>query len=132
MVRPCCTALTSVAKLSSSRITFAAFLVTSVPEIPIATPISASFTAGASFTPSPVIATISPLDLNALTILSLSAGLTLANTEILSSKSSSSVSVSAESSSPVSAISPLWKIPACFAISIAVSLWSPVIITVLI
>ena len=34
---------------------------TSVPVMPMATPMSASFRAGASFTPSPVIATTSPI-----------------------------------------------------------------------
>lgn len=38
-----------------------AFLATSVPFLPIATPISAFFNAGASFTPSPVIATTEPV-----------------------------------------------------------------------
>ena len=49
-----------VEKLSSSRIISAAFFATSVPVMPIAQPISAALSAGASFTPSPVIATISP------------------------------------------------------------------------
>ena len=55
---PLATALIRVAKLSSVRIMDAASLETSVPISPIATPISAFFKAGASFTPSPVIATI--------------------------------------------------------------------------
>ena len=38
----------------------AASLVTSVPVMPIATPMSAAFSAGASLTPSPVIATMLP------------------------------------------------------------------------
>ncbi len=46
------------AKLSSARIISAASFVTSVPLMPIATPISAFFSAGASLTPSPVMATI--------------------------------------------------------------------------
>ena len=58
ITRPSSTAATIVAKLSSKRIIEAASLVTSVPDIPMAIPISASFIAGASFTPSPVIATI--------------------------------------------------------------------------
>ena len=41
-----------------ARTIFAASLETSVPVIPIATPQSAAFRAGASFTPSPVIATM--------------------------------------------------------------------------
>ena len=57
MMRPWRTAATIVAKLSSARIIFAASFVTSVPVIPMATPMSADFNAGASLTPSPVIAT---------------------------------------------------------------------------
>ena len=45
-----------VAKLSSARTISATFFVTSVPVIPIPTPISADLILGASFTPSPVIA----------------------------------------------------------------------------
>ncbi len=58
--RPSSTAFTIVAKLSSVRIMAAASLVTSVPVIPIAIPMSAFFSAGASFTPSPVMATMWP------------------------------------------------------------------------
>ena len=47
-----------VAKLSSVSTMSAASLETSVPVIPIATPMSAVFKRGASFTPSPVIATV--------------------------------------------------------------------------
>ena len=50
-----------VAKLSSVRIITAASFETSVPVMPIATPMSAFLSAGASFTPSPVIATMWPL-----------------------------------------------------------------------
>ena len=52
----------------------AASFATSVPLMPMAMPMSACFSAGASFTPSPVIATISPRFFHALTILSLSMG----------------------------------------------------------
>lgn len=48
---PSSTALTMVAKLSSARIMSAASLATSVPVIPIATPMAACCSAGASFTP---------------------------------------------------------------------------------
>ena len=58
MLRPCSIAETIVAKLSSASTISAASFATSVP-VPIATPISARFSAGASFTPSPVIATTS-------------------------------------------------------------------------
>ena len=57
---PSSTAFTIVAKLSSTRIISAVSLATSVPVIPIDIPISAFLIAGASFTPSPVMATISP------------------------------------------------------------------------
>ncbi len=75
---PSSTADTTVAKLSSVKITSAASFATSVPTIPIAQPISAVFSAGASFTPSPVIATISPCFCQAFTILTLCSGDTLA------------------------------------------------------
>ena len=55
-----------VAKLSSVRIISAASLVTSVPVMPIATPMSAGVSAGASLTPSPVIATTLPCCLSRL------------------------------------------------------------------
>jgi len=55
---PSYTAFTMVLKLSSANIITEASFATSVPAIPIAIPICAYFNAGASFTPSPVIATI--------------------------------------------------------------------------
>jgi hypothetical protein len=60
MARPSSTAATTEAKLSSMRTSSAASLATSVPVRPIAMPMSACLSAGASLTPSPVIATISP------------------------------------------------------------------------
>ena len=78
---PSSTADTIVAKLSSVNITSAAYLATSVPTIPIAHPISDVLSAGLSFTPSPVIATISPFFCHAFTILTLCSGETLAYTE---------------------------------------------------
>ena len=63
MARPTRTALTMVAKLSSVRIMTAASLDTSVPVMPMATPMSAFLSAGASFTPSPVMATMLPFGL---------------------------------------------------------------------
>jgi len=66
--RPSSIAATMVAKLSSSRMMSADSLATSVPEMPIAMPTSAHFSAGASFTPSPVTATISPLRCKACTM----------------------------------------------------------------
>ena len=77
-IRPSSTALTKEAKLSSVKIISDASLATSVPVIPIATPISAFFNAGASFTPSPVIAVTNPLFWNVVIILILCSGFTLA------------------------------------------------------
>mmetsp|Transcript_82763 Transcript_82763/g.159930 ORF Transcript_82763/g.159930 Transcript_82763/m.159930 type:complete len:317 (+) Transcript_82763:1419-2369(+) len=56
------------------RIMSAAFFVTAVPEMPIATPISAPFSAGASLTPSPVIAETWPCTTRLSTIATLSEG----------------------------------------------------------
>ena len=57
MLRPHFIAVTMEAKLSSSRMMPEAYLATSVPAIPIAKPISAFLSAGASLVPSPVMAT---------------------------------------------------------------------------
>ena len=73
--RPSLTALAMVAKLSSVSTISAASLVTSVPLIPMAIPTSACFSAGASFTPSPVIPTTSFLLCSAWTRRNLSSGL---------------------------------------------------------
>ena len=55
-----------VAKLSSVRVMSAAPLATSVPVMPMAQPMSAAFRAGASFTPSPVMADYLPFALPGL------------------------------------------------------------------
>ena len=78
-----------VAKLSSVRIITAASLETSVPVMPMATPMSAVFSAGASLTPSPVIATTLPFSLSSRTRRTLSSGATRATTPISSSSASS-------------------------------------------
>ena len=93
---------------------------------------SAVFRAGASLTPSPVIATTSPLDCHALTILTLCSGETLAYTAYLCTFFSNSSCGIFSSSAPVIAMSPSSKIPISLAIATAVTLWSPVIITGLI
>ncbi len=82
--RPSSTALTIVEKSSSVRIITAASLETSVPVIPIATPMSAFLSAGASFTPSPVIATMWPFLRRMSTRWTLSSGVTRAITPISS------------------------------------------------
>ena len=106
-----------------------ASLDTSVPVIPMATPISAFFRAGASLTPSPVMATTLPFRCHASTILILSDGDTLAYTDMWASLLSSSSSDILLSSCPVTATSPSLYIPICLAMAVAVTLWSPVIIT---
>ena len=78
--RPSRTAGTIVAKLSSARIMLAASFVTSVPVMPMATPMSADLSAGASFTPSPVMATMLPSAWSASTMRSLCSGATRAKT----------------------------------------------------
>ena len=117
-----------VVKLSSVKIISLAPLETSVPVIPIATPISANLSDGASFTPSPVIDTIFPCSLNAFTILTLCSGETLANTLYLFTSLANLSSGISSISAPVK----LWlisvAIPSSFAIATAVFLWSPVII----
>ena len=60
MRRPSRTASTMVAKLSSASTMVAASLVTCVPVMPMATPMSAARSAGASLTPSPVMDTVCP------------------------------------------------------------------------
>ena len=67
-------------KLSSIRTSDEASLATSVPFSPIAMPIFADLRAGASFIPSPVIATISLFDFNAFTIFNFCSGTTRAKT----------------------------------------------------
>ena len=90
-LRPLATAFIIVAKLSSESIIDAASLDTSVPVMPIATPMSAFFSAGASLTPSPVMDTILPFLCQASTIRILFSGDTLAYTDILLTLSSSSL-----------------------------------------
>lgn len=78
--RPYFIAVTILPKLSSSKIIPAAYFATSVPAIPIAKPISAFFKAGASFVPSPVMATTWPNCLSPVAIIYLSSGEDLART----------------------------------------------------
>src|SRR4029453_14744699 len=114
-----------VAKLSSVRIMTAASLDTSVPVMPMATPMSAALRAGASFTPSPVMATTFPARLSSRTRRSLSSGATRATTPISGSCSSSCSSGMAANSAPVMARP---SMPSSPAMAAAVAAWSPVII----
>ncbi|HEX8108961.1 MAG TPA: hypothetical protein VF516_14615, partial [Kofleriaceae bacterium] len=74
MPRPSRIAATMVAKLSSASTMSDTSRVTSVPVLPIAIPTWASRSAGASLTPSPVIATIAPRAFQSRTLRSLSSG----------------------------------------------------------
>jgi hypothetical protein len=78
----------------------AASLDTSVPVIPMATPMSAALRAGASLTPSPVMATTLPVRLSSRTRRSLSSGATRATTPMSGSWASSSSSLMAANSAP--------------------------------
>ncbi len=109
--RPSSTALTMLAKLSSVSTISAVSLVTSVPVMPIATPICAAWSAGASFTPSPVIATTWPCCCNLSTMRCLCSGATRAKTETLSSAASNSSSLRCATSPPVIASPPSSKMP---------------------
>ena len=70
-------------KLSSVSTISAAPLATSVPRMPIAIPMSAFFSAGASFTPSPVIATTWPKDCKIFTMRSLCSGIVRAKNDVV-------------------------------------------------
>ena len=101
VTRPSRTADTMVEKLSSVSTMSAASRATSVPERPIATPSDAAFSAGASLTPSPVTATISPAASKARTMRSLSRGVTRAAIREERRRSTSAASSSASRSAPV-------------------------------
>ena len=103
----------------------AASFETSVPVIPIAIPMSAFFSAGASLTPSPVIAMISPCRRSASTRRTLFSGVTRARTPISPICASTCSSLISSNSAPVIARP---SIPSSRAIAAAVTAWSPVII----
>ena len=127
ILRPSSTAATMVAKLSSASIMSATFLVTSVPVMPIPMPMSADFMAGASLTPSPVMAVTMLLARHAFTILTLCSGCTRAYTEYVPTLLSSSSSDISSRADPSMASSALSMIPRSLPIATAVSSWSPVI-----
>jgi hypothetical protein len=124
-VRPSSTPVTMLAKLSSRRTIWAASRATSVPVAPIAMPTSAARSAGASLTPSPVMATSRPIRLSASTIFSFCRGVVRAKTLTPSfRRSTSSTSRIDSSASPVSTA---WggesgrRMPACSAMARAVT-----------
>ena len=133
-MRPSSTAPSIVAKLSSVSSMSAAWRATSVPPAPMAMPMSACLRAGASLTPSPVIATTSPLAWRACTSCNFWAGVTRANTSTRSTHSampsgpsSASWRPSIANSCSASAVGER-PMPILRAMARAVSRWSPVII----
>mmetsp|Transcript_152256 Transcript_152256/g.270152 ORF Transcript_152256/g.270152 Transcript_152256/m.270152 type:complete len:258 (+) Transcript_152256:924-1697(+) len=140
---PSSTAETMVEKLSSARTMSDASLATSVPVMPIAMPMSACFSAGASLTPSPVIAAISPRDFKILTMICLCRGSVREKTApstsrsimMRSSTSVRSCSVLSSNDFPVNDFRFMFsedvRIPRLMAIASAVSLLSPVIMMTL-
>jgi hypothetical protein len=136
MPLPSSMALRMVLKSSSVRIMSAASLATSVPSLPMLMPMSAFFSAGASFTPSPVIATTSPRLCRAWMILSLWSGLVRAKMETRFMHSASSASLMWSSWSPLRTGEPsaefmLIGMPSLFAMATAVTSASPVIMMTL-
>ena len=96
MRRPRRTAATIDEKSSSSSTSAAASRATSVPRPPMAMPMWAALRAGASLTPSPVMATTSRLALSAFTIRSFCSGTTRAKTStppMRAARSSSDIAI---------------------------------------
>ncbi len=115
-----------VAKLSSVRIITAASFETSVPVIPIATPMSAALSAGASLTPSPVIDDDVARALEQLDQPDLVLGRDPRDdADVRTARPSSSSSLIAANSVPVIARP---SMPSSPAMAAAVVAWSPVII----
>ena len=113
MRRPRRTAATMAAKLSSTSTSEADSRATSVPRPPMATPTCAARSAGASFTPSPVMATMSPRAFSACTMRSFCSGAMRAQTLTVAMRSrrASSLSVaisSPDSTSPSRSARPAW------------------------
>mmetsp|Transcript_20653 Transcript_20653/g.58796 ORF Transcript_20653/g.58796 Transcript_20653/m.58796 type:complete len:327 (-) Transcript_20653:2163-3143(-) len=126
--RPSRTATMMVAKLSSARIIWEASRATSVPSLPMATPMSAALRAGASLTPSPVMPHTSPWDWRALTMRILFCGEARAKTLYFWTATLISSSLMASSSGPVTALLCCSSTsPRLAPMARAVSLWSPVI-----
>jgi hypothetical protein len=92
---------------------------TSVPRRPIATPICAAFSEGASFTPSPVIPTTCPAAFNAVTMRSFCSGMMRAKIVTSATAPARSAFDMAASSGSVVARSPCNR--ACAAMAFAVT-----------
>ncbi len=119
------------AKLSSASTISLASFAASVPLPPMATPTSARFSAGASLTPSPVIAITEPSDCSASTSRSLCSGLVRAKTLAARASAARRASSIASRSRPVTVRASSDR-PSCRAMARAVAAWSPVIILTLI
>ena len=117
-----------LAKLSSWSTISAASFATSVPAMPIAIPMFARESAGASFTPSPVIATISPCSWSDDTILIFCSGVTREKIEAWAEASASCSSSKAVSALPFTGAMPPSVMFSSRPIASAVYCWSPVII----
>ncbi len=113
---------TMLAKLSSVSTMSAVCLATSVPVMPMATPMLARLSAGASFTPSPVIATTWSCALKASTMRVLCCGETRQQTSSRSARAASSSSESLSISAPVSTSPSGVRSPMSRAMASAVSL----------
>mmetsp|Transcript_1332 Transcript_1332/g.3649 ORF Transcript_1332/g.3649 Transcript_1332/m.3649 type:complete len:268 (-) Transcript_1332:1697-2500(-) len=131
-LRPHNTAL-AIDLILSSRITISHdSLAVSVPSRPSANPTSASFSAGASFVPSPVTATTSPSRLCCLTSISLSVGVERASTRMSSAtRALSSLLIFRNTGPSITAFGPSTagsRIPTSSAMNLAVRTLSPVTI----
>ncbi len=135
-MRPSSTAFTMVEKLSSASTTLAASRATSVPFNPMATPTSALRRAGASLTPSPVMAISSPCFCSVAAMRNFMSGVNRAKTFTSAMAFSNSFSSSASNWLSVSAVFLLLLsesiIPVSYAMAMAVLIWSPVAIITLI
>mmetsp|Transcript_13226 Transcript_13226/g.33314 ORF Transcript_13226/g.33314 Transcript_13226/m.33314 type:complete len:222 (-) Transcript_13226:1620-2285(-) len=131
--RPSLTATTMVAKLSSASTILAASLDTSVPVMPMATPMLAALRAGASLTPSPVMDETWPMRWSDLTMRILFSGEARAKTLQLRTMLSRASSSMASSWGPVKVETSLslaseGTMASILAMAVAVAGWSPVII----
>ena len=115
--------------MSSASTIAATSLAASVPRRPMATPTSARFSAGASLTPSPVMATTAPSACSASTSRSLCSGLVRAKTVASRATRRRPPWSRPSSSRPVTAFGS-WARPSWRAMASAVATWSPVIILI--
>ncbi len=123
MATPC----TMPARSSSVSTREAASLASSLPRLPMATPMCAAFSAGPSFTPSPVMATTWPSAFKALMMRSLASGNMRVKMSVRRTASLNAGSSKRSSSSPSMVRRSPWK-PICLAMAAVVTALSPVMI----